>query len=164
MRKVNLWNRLFHFKELSNQFREFKSFGIIIDTYPSLLNRLNDAKSLHDLLSIHKQAWGFGYQNGNLGPCGLGMFRCTDIIQMKPEDVFLGDVYGLYTFSIPDWEKKKDLTMEGNAFGLEPDVRCYDVVMGRYKKILQSNIKSIFFKTIQRESEYIVNKWVLLKR
>ena len=88
MRKVNLWNRLFHSGDLLEQEKQYQCLGIIIDAYPSLKKSMEAASSLGDLLVIHRQAWGFGFQNEKLGPCSYGMFRAMNILEMKPEEVF----------------------------------------------------------------------------
>ena len=82
MRKVNLWNRLFHSGDLLEQEKQYQCLGIIIDAYPSLKKSMEAASSLGDLLVIHRQAWGFGFQNEKLGPCSYGMFRAMNILEM----------------------------------------------------------------------------------
>jgi len=160
MRKVNLWNRLFHADELEEQEKQYQRLGIIIDTYPSLKKNLTVAESLADLLAIHKQAWGFGYQNEPLGPCPHGMFRTEDILEMKPDEVFLGDIYGLWTFNIPEWEKNKDETMAGNGFGLDPNIRCYDLVKQQYYRLLCFNIDFIYNDAVEKKGHYQIYGWI----
>lgn len=163
MRKVNLWNRLFHANELLEQEKQYQRLGIIIDTYPSLKKNLTAAESLADLLVIHKQAWGFGYQNKSLGPCPHGMFRTENIIDLKPEEVYLGNIYGLWTFNIPEWERNKDETMAGNGFGLDPNIRCYDLVRQQYYRLLCSNIDFIYNDAIEQKEEYLLKRWIKWK-
>ena len=160
MRKVNFWNCLFHSEELNKQEKDYVRFGVIIDAHSTLVDNLEAATSLGDLLVIHKQAWGFGYQNENLGPCSSGMFRTKDIMEMKPEEVFLGDIYGLCTFNIPKWEESKEVTMVGNGFGIDPTIRCYDLVMQQYYRVLFTNFNCIYNHAVHQKGKYQLNGWI----
>ena len=164
MRKVNLWNHLFHSGELLEQEKQYQRLGIIIDTYPSLKKNLTAAAALSELLAIHKQAWGFGYQNKALGPCQHGMFRTEDILEMKPEEVYLGNIYGLWTFNIPEWERSKDEVMGGNGFGLDPSIRCYDLVKQQYYRLLCSNIDYIYNDAVEKKGHYQIYGWIRRSR
>ena len=64
---------------------------------------------------------------------------------MKPEEVYLGDIYGLWTFSIPIWEQQKDNKYgEGaSAWGLSPDVTLYEIVCNQYRNLLVSNVRAV---------------------
>lgn len=42
---------------------------------------------------------------------------------MTPEEVFLGDIWGLWTHPITFWETRKDSTMAGNEFGISDDTK-----------------------------------------
>lgn len=160
MRKVNLWNRLFHSDELRQQEKDYQRYCIIIDAYPALRENLKAAESLCDLVVVHKQAWGFGFQNENLGPCPYGMFRTANIMEMKPDEVFLGDIYGLCTFNIPEWENHKEETMAGNGFGITPDIRCYDLIMQQYYRLLSFNFNFIYHDAIDRKGHYQLYGWI----
>ena len=160
MRKGSLWNRLFHSEELLEQEKQYQRLGIIIDAYPSLKKSMEAASSLGDLLVIHRQAWGFGFQNENLGPCPYGMFRTTNILEMKPEEVYLGNIYGLWTFNIPEWEKHKEETMIGNGFGIDPTIRCYDLVMQQYYRVLFTNFDCIYNHAVHQKGRYQLNSWI----
>ena len=160
MKKVNLWNRLFHASELREQQKAYERLEIIIDANSSLVDALKCVTSLTDLIVIHKQAWGFGYQNENLGPCPHGMFRTNDIMEMKPEEVYLGGIWGLWTFNIPYWETHNSDTMGTNGFGVKPETRCYDLVKQQYFRLLDSNIRNIYNAAIEKKGEYQINKYV----
>lgn len=160
MRKVNIWNRLFHAGELEKQEKTYKRLGIIIDSYSTLKEELKEVTSLCEFIVIHKQAWGFGYQNKNLGPCSHGMFRTNDIMEMKPEEVYLGNIWGLLTFNIPEWEENKEETMAGNGFGIDGTTRCYDLVMRQYYQLLDSNFNAIYNDAVKKKGEYQINGYV----
>ena len=159
MRKVNLWNRLFHSGDLLEQEKQYQCLGIIIDAYPSLKKSMEAASSLGDLLVIHRQAWGFGFQNEKLGPCSYGMFRAMNILEMKPEEVFLGNIYGLCTFNIIEWEQHKEETMAGNGFGIDHTIRCYDLVMQQYYRVLFTNFNCIYNHAVHQRGRYQLNGW-----
>lgn len=67
------------------------------------VRRLERSDSLLDLFSLHRQIWDSGIRNANIGPCEYGMFRTEDISRMKPDEVFLGNIFGLFTLPLPQW-------------------------------------------------------------
>ena len=101
IRKENLWNRIFHQKQLKEQRQEQIRLWCVIDKADNAIATLEKAGSLRELLDIHKKMWKDGLRNKGLGPNEHGMFRTKDIADMKAEEVFLGDIYGLWTFNIP---------------------------------------------------------------
>lgn len=109
------------------------------------LNILRDCTDLRQLLQIHKDMWRSGIRNGNIGPCDYGMFRTKDILDMKPEEVYLGDIYGLWTFSIPTWEQQKENKYGDGAvqWGISPDITLYEIVFNQYRRLLTSNLEAI---------------------
>lgn len=69
---------------------------------------LSKAGSLMGLLDIHKKLWNDGIRHRNIGPDEFGMFRTGDIATMSPSQVFLGNVYGLWTAPLSEWIGTKD--------------------------------------------------------
>ena len=137
--KNNIFNRIFRPKKL-REFNNAISFHkTIMGWLPQLEQDLNESNSLEDLMNVHKHAWEIGYRNANLGPCPYGMFRTSDILEMKPEEVYLGGIWGLSTKNIPFWEENKDETMIGNGFGIDDDIKIYDLIMSQYRNHLRSN-------------------------
>lgn len=129
MIKNTFWNRVFRRKALVRQERQLKDqlkFG------ESLLIKLSRATRLQQVFEIHKEAWSKGFRNKNLGPCPYGMFRTDDIATMSPSEVFLGNIGGLWTFPLPEWEKS--------------DSESYEKVLEQYKHILHSNINALIIK------------------
>lgn len=41
------------------------------------------------------------------------------------------------------WEEHKDETMAGNGFSINPERKCYDLIMQLYRMHLKSNINAI---------------------
>ena len=99
----------------------------------------------------------YGFKNENTRPCKYGFFRTEDIETMRPDEVYLGDIYGLWTNNIPFWEEHRDETMAGNGFGIPGDTKCYDLILNQYRACLSSAV------TYQkRKAENLVNKYLEL--
>jgi len=145
--KDTLWNRLFHSKELKVQKEKIAESKKLVGLGPETLQFITRAKTLNELLQAHKIAWERGYRNENLGPCSYGIFRTKDIAKMKPEEVYLGNIWGLWTFNIPEWENNKNETMVGNGFGINPETKVYDLIMSQYRTLLKKNIEKIIFNS-----------------
>ncbi len=143
--KRNLWNRIFHKKQLQRQSQEMERLKQIIRDAEFFLNILRDCTDLRQLLQIHKDMWRSGIRNRDIGPCDYGMFRTKDILDMKPEEVYLGDIYGLWTFSIPTWEQQKENKYGDGAvqWGFSPDITLYEIVFNQYRRLLTSNLEAI---------------------
>lgn len=54
--------------------------------------KVRSAKSLRELFTLHIQIWASGIQHSNFGPDQYGIFRTQDILKMRPEEVFLGNI------------------------------------------------------------------------
>ena len=128
--KENLWNRIFKSAQIEAQEKELFMSNLKVVNSEDFISKIKDCNSLIGLLDIHKKAWMKGFHNKNLGPDWFGMFRTDDIAYMRPDEVFLGNINGLWTFSITEWEKKK---------GTDD----YNIVLKQYKSILLGNIVSI---------------------
>ena len=158
MKKNNLWNRLFHTKELKANEERKNLLEKIIKIAPDYIRQIGDvtytegdpdsvrvtgADSLVDVLSIHKEAWNDGFQNDNIGPCQYGMYRCETIPEMNPSQVFLGDIWGLWTKNIPFWERYKNEGKSGGGYPVYEYLTVYQIVLQQYKRQLSSNIRAI---------------------
>ena len=141
--KRNWFNKLFHRSKFDAQAREYDQLCMIERAYMGILNDLYACNTLTDMMYVHKKAWKMGFKNDNLGPCPYGMFRCENIETMNEDEVFLGNIYGLWTFPISKWEKWKDKTMAGNGWGLPSETKVYDLIMNQYRSHLRSNFKKI---------------------
>jgi len=141
--KNNWWNKLFHQKKLSEQHELYRRYKVIYENYDQLLRRLNAAKTLSDILAIHKEAWKLGYRNNNLNVSQFGMFRAKSIEELNLDTLFLGNVYGLWTNPGTFWEENKEEDMSANGFGIDPNIKCYDIICRQYRNCLRNNFSSI---------------------
>ena len=156
--KNNLWNRLFHAKDVKANVELKSRLQKLVNLAPDFISRIGyvsyqegdedsarvtGSTSLMELLSIHKELWDAGFQNENLGPCHYGMFRTESIPDMKPDEVWLGNIYGLFTKNVPFWEKYKDEGKTGGGFVIYEYLTVYQIVLSQYKRLLSSNVKAI---------------------
>ena len=150
MKQDNFFNRFFFKETLKEEKEKYEKCKSLVGHFSELDERIGASKTLEGVLDLHKKAWGLGYQNSNLAPCEYGMFRTQDISTMKPEEVFLGNVYGLWTFPIPKWENQKTEMYD-------KDISVYDVVLNQYKRVLHSNVKAIY-----REAKDLVEEYEII--
>ena len=136
-----MWNRIFHNKEVKKNIAECNKYLNWSKHGQVFIDAIKKADSLDTLLTIHKDAWRTGFQNGNLGPCSYGMFRTKDILTMTAEEVYLGGIWGLFTHNIPFWEERKDDKYGCNGFNIDKNISLYKIILDQYKNILTSNIK-----------------------
>lgn len=144
MKKNNFWNRIFFKKEIRKNMEDAVLKHTLSKNGSRIINAVKKCDSLEELLSIHKEAWIVGFQNKNLGPCKYGMFRTKNVPTMQPNEVFLGDIWGLFTRAIPFWEEHKSQTYGCNGFGIDPETSLYKLILNQYKELLCSNFTSIW--------------------
>ena len=141
--KNNLWNRIFHSKKLK-AYKEWKEKAkSIIGWSNQLIEDLNRAKNLQDLINVHKHAWEIGYQSSNIGPCAWGMFRCNSIPELTLDTLYLGNIWGLWTNNGTFWENHKDEKFGPNGFGIDEILPIYSFIMQQYRQHLRHNINAI---------------------
>lgn len=76
---------------------------------PTFVYRVKQAQTLYELYALHIQIYAFFKGKvPNINPDKFGMFRCDNILTMKPTDVYLGNTYGLLTKELPFWIGKPD--------------------------------------------------------
>lgn len=73
-----------------------------------LYHQVELAETLNDLFILHIKLWGAGIRNKNLGPDKVGMFRTDNILMMNPNEVYLGNIHGLFTLPMTKWNECKD--------------------------------------------------------
>lgn len=100
-----------------------------------LLRRLKESGTFDQLMDIHKKSWMSGVQHPALGPDKYGMFRCQDIGQMTADQLFLGNINGLFTHSAQQWD---DMRQQGRVSSED-----YGTLMNQYRNILSSSINTI---------------------
>lgn len=121
MRKNNIWNRIFHKSEVAKNCTDLIKCSKILKLAPECLDALEDAHDLQALFALHKAL-------------------CPELIRNK---VLLGDIYGLNTRTIDDWEKCKEDKYGVNAFGIDPDTLIYTLIVSQYKSRVKEVIMSI---------------------
>lgn len=95
-----------------------------------LVDQISYAEKFDELFYLHKLAYSLGIKNKNLDADAFGMFRTTDIITMRIDEIFLGNINGLWTKTIPEWETSEDKDAVKQVFN-------------QYKNLLISNIRAI---------------------
>lgn len=149
--RETLFNRIFHKAELKKQRLDYERVCKTLAQADEFSKALDKCDSLIKMMAIHKDMWGSNFRNSNIGPNDCGYFRCKDILTMKPEEVYLGAIYGLNTFTIPQWEDNRNALYGANGFGLNPGVRLYDLILQQYRDHLKSNLLAI----VQPEKEWL---------
>ena len=139
--KHNLWNRMFHRKTLRKQRSLYWKSKALVSNYPKVKEEIENSTDLLQLLATHKMAWVYGFRNNNLGPCEFGMFRTKSIPDMTSDEVYLGNINGLWTFTLNEWQKKK---------GSED----YNIIVFQYKNHLLSNVVNIVKTAKKYISQY----------
>lgn len=91
--------------------------------------KVKSANKLKDLHLLHTQIWANGIRCENFGPSEYGMFRTNDILMMSPEQIYLGNIWGLWTKPLTFWET------------CEIDDR--KLVIEQYRNVLLSNLQEI---------------------
>lgn len=124
MRKNNIWNRLFHKAEVQENVKQMSIYT------KQCLEGQRFLDKLITLMNIHKDAWGTGFQNSNIGP--YGVFRTLDIPSMTPDQIYLGGIWGLVTKPISFWEEDK------YGFGIDENLSLYEMIVDQYRKLLTS--------------------------
>lgn len=146
MRKNNRWNRVFHKAEVQENMKQMDIYTKQCLEGQRFLDKIESANDLVTLMNLHKDAWGTGFQNENIGPCPYGIFRTLDILTMNPDQIYLGGIYGIITKPITFWENHKEDKYGCNGFGIDKDLSLYEMVVNQYKGLLKSNIRVMFFK------------------
>lgn len=104
-----------------------------VDNY---ISKVAEAATLSEIFEIHKNMWEDGIQHRNFGPDRFGMFRCDDIPSMTKDQVFLGNINGIWTHPLSFFEN-------GFIHGEEVDAETYFSVRNQYRNQLLSNLKYI---------------------
>lgn len=159
MLKKNPWNCFFHKKKVDElQMRSLElqelikiktkfldEIGVVNhdERDASKSPEITGAKTLGELLRIHKEVWNAGFQDKHLGPTRHGMFRCDNIPEMTEDDVFLGKLYGLPILPISQWEKYKSYGKSLGKSGIYDYLTEYEIVLRQYKRHLSNIIRNL---------------------
>lgn len=107
----------------------------------NLFTEIEKAHDLDKLVSLHKQLYPL-FACPNLGPCEYGMFRVKDMSELSMDNVYLGGIYGLWTFTAREWSKP---TINRQDF---------DSILTQYKYHLISNMKVILDNATKNINSY----------
>lgn len=120
----------FIYKENTNEkLKQIEKKKEIIKKIEFFLPLLNKATELREIYALHIQIWANNIRHEYIGPCEYGMFRTKDILTMQPEEVFLGNVWGLFTKNLEFWETANE--------------NDKNLVTEQYKTHLINNLKMI---------------------
>lgn len=89
MKKYNIWNKIFHKKELNKNVADYKLQQGLVNSYECWLTKIGNANTLSECMILHKRIWRKGFRNANLGPDKYGMFRTKDINLMTINEVYI---------------------------------------------------------------------------
>lgn len=90
MKKYNIWNKIFHKRELNKNVADYKLQQGLVNSYECWLTKIGNANTLSECMILHKRIWRKGFRNANLGPDKYGMFRTKDINLMTINEVYIG--------------------------------------------------------------------------
>lgn len=94
-------------------------------TIQSYLLSLPQVNDLHKLFQIHKKLAKEGLTNNScLCPDKYGVFRTQHIETMDEYEVYLGNIYGLFTLPLPKW------------IGTEEE----PIIVNQYKGLIESGL------------------------
>ena len=152
MKTNNLFNRIFHKKELAELKKQALIYKKQLEYGVQIIVAIHKCNSLTKLVELHKLAWANEFKNENLAPQRYDMIRSNSIEELTPNQVFLGGIWGLNTYSIPFWEEYKDHKYGCN--GLDPNTDLYTLILNQYKGLIVSNVQSLYQKAKNEYSKY----------
>ena len=117
------------FEIKKEKLREIQETSILVSRIDHFLALISNAQTLDELYILHIQIWEEGIRNKNIGPDQFGMFRTDDILKMTPDQVYLGNIHGLWTNNIPFWR--------------EAPIKERFIVTNQYRQHLRRNLLSI---------------------
>lgn len=97
----------------------------------------NTGNDLRNILELHRQMWKDGLHNPCFGPNKSGMFRTERIETMTEDEVYLGNVFGIWTNNIRFFE---DIGIKFENGELSD---TYLKICSQYRNHLLLNIKSM---------------------
>lgn len=121
MKRNNFWNRVFHKSEVAKNRADLAKYSKFLKHVQEFIDALEDAHDLQTLFAIHKDI-------------------CPNLTR---GEVLLGDIYGLNTRTMDDWEKYKEDKYGVNAFGIDADTLIYTLIVSQYKSRVKIVIMSI---------------------
>lgn len=154
MRTNNLFNRIFHKKELAELKKQALIYKKQLEHGVQIIAAIHKCDSLTKLIELHKLAWANEFKNENLAPQRYGMIRSNSIEDLTPKDVFLGGIWGLNTRPISFWEEYKGHKYGCNGFGLDPNTDLYTLILNQYKGLIVSNVQALYIDAVKEYPNY----------
>ena len=149
--RENIINKIFRSKQVTLQRKEYRQVSQSVGDAEDFLNAVRKCDNLIRMLNLHKLIWQNGFHDKAIAPDKYGVFRTENITTMKPDEVFLGNIYGLWTFPIPDWENQRNALFGTNGFGINPGTTVYSVVLDQYRNLLIKGLNNV----IQQKKEWM---------
>jgi hypothetical protein len=138
MKKNNIFNRIFNKKEVNNAANTTVCYRLILDNFEKYYTLIENSNSLEELLRIHKELFPI-YHCANLDVDPYGMFRADRVENLTIDNVYLGNIHGLWTLTIRQWNTSSDK----------------DIVFDQYANILISNMFALKQEAIKNLPIYI---------
>ena len=149
--RENIINKIFRSKQVTLQRKEYRLISQSVGDAEKFLNAVRKCDNLIRMLNLHKLIWQNGFHDKAIAPDKYGVFRTENITSMKSDEVFLGNIYGLWTFPIPDWENQRNALFGTNGFGINPGTTVYSVVLDQYRSLLIKGLNNV----IQQKKEWM---------
>jgi hypothetical protein len=121
MKRNNFWNRVFHKSEVAKNRADLAKYSEFLKHVSEYFDALEDAHDLQTLFALHKDI-------------------CPNLTR---SEVILGNIYGLNTRTMDDWEKYKEDKYGVNAFGINADTLIYTLIVSQYKERVKVVIMTI---------------------
>lgn len=154
MKTNNLFNRIFHKKELAELKKQALIYKKQLESGVQIIAAIHKCDSLTELVELHKLAWANEFKNENLAPQRYGMIRSNSIEELTFNQVFLGGIWGLNTYPIPFWEERKGHKYGCNGFGLDPNTDLYTLILNQYKGLIVSNVQALYIDAVKEYPNY----------
>lgn len=105
--------------------------------------------SLYQLMVTHKRMWKEGVQHQNFGPDRYGMFRTDSIENLSLDNLYLGNVYGIWTNKASVFETPEFKYVGGTSAAVADDSKGkeltdeYKKICAQYRNHLISNLRAM---------------------
>ena len=143
MKRNNWFNRLFFAQEVKDNKEHLKHLEKIFHLSEEMRQMIRETSTLAETIHAHQCIYKNGYCNDQTSPCEWGMFRCDSIENLNLNNLYLGNIYGLFTKPGCYWETHKEDVYGVDSYGIKADTLLYDIVLRQYKRVLIAAITNI---------------------
>lgn len=147
MKRNNWFNRLFFAQEVKNNKKHLKHLEKLYHLAEEMRQMIRETSTLAETIHAHQCIYKNGYCNDQTSPCEWGMFRCDSIENLNMNNLYLGNIYGLFTKPGCYWENHKEDTYGVDSYGIKADTLLYNIVLNQYKNVLINAVSEIAWKT-----------------